>query len=56
MTKLGEQYQALEKQLHEFELANKNDCATTRESRLPKPIPTGEEYRKMKEMLDRWKG
>jgi hypothetical protein len=56
MTKLEEQYQALEKQLHKFELANKNDCGTTRKSPLHQSIPTGEEYRRMKEMLDRWKG
>jgi hypothetical protein len=56
MTKLEERYQALEKQLREFELANKNDCGTNRKSHLPQSIPTGEEYRRMKEMLDRWKG
>ena len=54
MTKSEEQYHALEQQLQEFELANKNDCGTTRKSRLPQSMPTEEEYRRMKKALERW--
>jgi hypothetical protein len=56
MTKPEEEYHALKEQLHEFELANNEDWGTTRKNPLPQSIPTGEEYRRMKEILEMWKG